>query len=119
MKFIHRFSKTVSCVCEIPDTPPEPGTVHDREIVWKGRPKKKHLSQYIAWQNELNRLLASEIWHLKLMHCFRIAKNKWQFWCYEPGQAPKLVKIGSEPEEPYSEATHMGVFDADADDEYE
>jgi hypothetical protein len=107
--FIHRFSKSVSCVCEIADEPPEPGILHDRQILWKGQPKRKHIRTYVAWQNEINRMLSSE-WQMKLMHCFRVAKGKWEFWCYEPNHAPKLEKIGSEPEQPYCEATHVGAF---------
>jgi hypothetical protein len=112
LKFIHRFSKKVSCVFETPDTPPERGTIHDREIVWTGQPKRKHLTEYIAFQNEANRVL-SNFWDMKLMHCFRIAKNKWQFWAYEPNKAPRLIKVGDEPEEPFSETNHSCIFDSD------
>jgi hypothetical protein len=117
MTFIHKFSRSVTCRCEVEDTPPEPGTVTvtDREIFWQGQPKKKHLGAYIQWQNEVNRILSAE-WGMKLMHCFRIAKNRWQFWCHEPNQPPVLVKVGNEPEMPYSEATHNCVFDADAEE---
>jgi hypothetical protein len=116
LTFIHKFSRTVQCRVEISDEVPEPGTIGDREIFWSGRPKKKHVDEYLRFQHELNRTLADS-WNRKLLLCFKVSKNSWQFWSYSPGEAPRLEKVGNEPEMPYTETNHYGVFSADEEDE--
>ena len=115
--FIHRFSKTVSCNCEVPESPPPPGSVTGRVIVWMGQPKKKHVREYVLWQHTVNRELADS-WGIRLMHCYRVEKNRWEFWTYAPGEPPRRDKISDEePSQPYTECDHLGVFDTNANEE--
>jgi hypothetical protein len=93
--FIHRFSPTVSCTIEIGDNPPETATIDDRNVVWEGKPKPKHVPEYMRWCHEVNRQLANE-WDKKIMQVFMISETKREFWAYEPGNPPKRLSEANE-----------------------
>ena len=90
MTFIHRFSRSVSCTLEITDEPTEPGTSHIKDVVWTGRPKSKHLTEYVYWMHSVNSHLA-DLWQMKIMYAVQSSPAVWEFWGYEPGKPPKRI----------------------------
>jgi hypothetical protein len=90
VKFIHRFSRSVTCAVEIADELPERGVSHIRNVVWSGNPKKRHLAEYIFWMHALNAHL-SDLWQEKIMYVVQRSPRNWEFWDYEPGKPPKRL----------------------------
>jgi hypothetical protein len=88
--FVHKFSSSVSCTLQVEDGPPAGGKQFERNLVWDGDPKPRHLREYVRWTNEVNRQLADE-WNIKIMQCFMITPTQAEIWCYEPGKPPKVV----------------------------
>lgn len=86
------FGKGVMCEMQVADTPPEKGTKHILGMAWEGKPNGRHMRQYIAWVNAVNKTLADE-WGIKIMHVFQTAPNSFEAWEYEPNKAPKLVTL--------------------------
>jgi hypothetical protein len=77
MTFVHRFSRSLSCTMTVSDDPPSNGENFVQQVEWTERPKTKHLANH---------------WNLRLMQAVQTDPRLWEFWGYEPGQAPKLMK---------------------------
>ena len=61
----------------------EKGQSHIQSVQWTGRPKRKHIAEYIGFCHEVNRHLA----------------EVWEVWQHRPGQAPKRAgHIETNPE---------------------
>jgi hypothetical protein len=59
--FIHHFSRSVSCEVTLPDNPPAKGSeVQIQSFEWIGRPRKKHLAEYIRWVHVVNQHAADK-----------------------------------------------------------
>lgn len=86
------FGKGITCEMHTTDTPPEKGTKHILGMEWEGKPKKRHMRQYIAWVNTVNKTLTDE-WGIKIMHVFQTAPNSIEAWQYEPNKAPQRVSL--------------------------
>jgi hypothetical protein len=91
MTFTHRFSRTLSCTMTVSDEPPAGGENYIQKIEWTGRPKAKHTREYVRWCHVIYSHLANH-WNLRLMQAVQIGPRLWEFWGYEPGQTPKLLK---------------------------
>jgi hypothetical protein len=90
MKFIHRFSRSLSCEMTVADEPPLGGEFHIRNVAWTGRPKPKHVREYVRWIHVVNEHLAN-LWGFKLMHAVQVEPRLWELWGYEPGKPAKLL----------------------------
>ena len=91
MTFTHRFSRSLSCTMTIVDQPPAAGARHIQSIEWTGRPKHKHLREYVRWRHVVNAHLA-ELWKLRIMEAIGTGPRTWECWGYTPGEAPKLLE---------------------------
>jgi hypothetical protein len=96
VKFIHRFSPSVLCELETTEEMPAKGESHVLNVIWSGRPKRKHVPEYIRWMHLVNQRCA-EMWSAKIMHCFQLTPHTWKFWTYEPGKAPQCIDPTREP----------------------
>lgn len=94
LRFIHHFSRELSCELQVPAQPPGPGQPLTIQSQWTGRPKPKHLKTYRRWVLLTNQTLADQ-WGRRLLYALGIAPNRTEFWAFEPGHAPKL--LGTSP----------------------
>ena len=90
MKFIHRFSRSLSCEMTVADEPPPGGSLHVRDVEWTGRPKPKHIREYVRWCHVVHEHLAN-LWGLKLMHAVQVEPRLWELWGYQPSKPAKLL----------------------------
>ena len=90
MTFTHRFSRTLSCTMTVTDQPPAGGERYIQKIEWTGRPKPKHVREYVRWRHVVNAHLA-QLWNFRIMEAIEIGPRTWEFWGYTPGEAPKLL----------------------------
>jgi hypothetical protein len=99
MRYVHRFSRTVSCEIEVTEDPPAKGASHVLSVEWTGNRKKSHIPEYMRWMHLVNQKCA-EKWKLKLMHVFQKSPNPgdWEAWGYEPGKPPVKVELPLKPE---------------------
>jgi hypothetical protein len=88
VRFIHRFNRSLCCEMLVSDTPPEKGRPHIQAIEWSGRPKPKHLREYIRFCHVVNSHLADH-WQMSLLHVFQTGPRTLEIWQYHPSQAPK------------------------------
>jgi hypothetical protein len=89
--FVHRFNSSLKCTVQVTDSAPPHGSQHVLNAEWTGRPKPKHLREYIRWMNEVNRQLADE-WNIRMMQVFMVTPTQWEFWGYAPGEPPTMLK---------------------------
>jgi hypothetical protein len=75
----------------ISDQPPSGGTRYIQKIEWTGRPKPKHIREYVRWRHVVNTHLAAH-WNLRLMEAVQTNPRLWEFWGYAPGEPPKLLQ---------------------------
>jgi hypothetical protein len=95
MTFIHRFSRSLTCTMTVSDNPPANGENFVQQVEWTERPKPKHTREYVRWCHTVYSHLADH-WHLRLMQAVQTGPRLWEFWGYEPGLAPKLLKKSSD-----------------------
>ncbi len=90
MTFVHRFSRSLSCTMTVADDPPATGANYVQQIKWTGRPKSKHVGEYVRWCHTVYSHLANH-WNLRLMQAIETGPQLWEFWGYTPGEAPELL----------------------------
>jgi hypothetical protein len=90
MKFIHRFSRSLSCEMTVRDEAPAPGQSHVKSIEWIGQPKPKHVAEYRQWVLHTTSILA-ERWNVSILYGLGVGPKCTEFWQFEPGKAPKLL----------------------------
>jgi hypothetical protein len=88
MKFVHRFSRSLSCEMMVSDEPPSKGDRHIQELKWTGRPKPKQIAQYRRW-GSVNDRDACPRWNQEILYGLGVSSTCTAF---EPGQPPKLVE---------------------------
>jgi hypothetical protein len=81
VRFIHKFSRSLSCKMLVSDTPPKKGQPHIQEVEWTGRPKPKHLREYIRFCHVVNSHLAAH-WQISLLHVVQTSPTLWEAWEY-------------------------------------
>jgi hypothetical protein len=81
MKFIHKFNRSLSCEVLVSDTPPEKGQSHIQSIEWTGRPKRKHVSEYVRFCHVVNSHLADH-WQISLPRIVQTSPTIWECWEY-------------------------------------
>jgi hypothetical protein len=59
-------------------------------VEWTGRPKSKHLREYVRFCHVVYSHLADH-WQLRLLNVVQTRPTLWEIWEYRPGQAPKLT----------------------------
>lgn len=91
LRFIHRFSRSVSCEITLPDTPPLSGAFVMLPCGWIGKPKRRHLPIYRRWILFVSQSLADR-WGQKLLYALGVSANQTELWEFEPGLAPRLVE---------------------------
>jgi hypothetical protein len=91
MKYVHRFTRSLSCEVEVADQPPPQGTNHILAIVWDGQRKAKHHPEYLRWMHFIHSDCANR-WNKKFMQAVQLPDQSWQFWVYVPGQAPRRLE---------------------------
>jgi hypothetical protein len=91
LKFIHRFSRSVICEMRVEDQAPQPGQMLRHTCEWSGRPKPKHISTYRQWILFVIQTLADR-WEKKVLYALGVSPRRTEFWAFEPGQPPKLIK---------------------------
>jgi hypothetical protein len=91
MTFVHRFSRSLSATMIISNDPPVHGESCVQNVEWTGHRKMKHLPEYVRWSHEIYRYLANH-WNLRLMQAFEMSPGRWEFWIYDPGEAPKRLQ---------------------------
>ena len=91
LTFVHRFSRSVQCEMKVRDEPPGPRKTLSCERQWIGRPKRKHLPDYRRWCLHVTQLLADR-WNQRVLYALSTIANSTEFWLFEPGAAPKLLK---------------------------
>jgi hypothetical protein len=92
LTFIHRFSRTLSCEMRVPSAPPRAGQPFNPICIWTGgRPKKKHIPEYRQWVLLTNQSLADQ-WGIRIGYGLGVTAHETEFWCFEPGGPPKLLK---------------------------
>jgi len=84
------FGGGITCEVKISETFPEKGKTHIVEHQWSRHPNKNIVRPYVAWMNTVNQQMANQ-WGQRLMHCYQVGKNLWEFWLYVPGEKPKMV----------------------------
>jgi hypothetical protein len=90
MKFVQKFSRSLSCEMVVCDEPPEKGQCHVQSVEWIGRPKRKHLPEYVRFCHVVNAHLA-DLWQMSILQLLQTSPTNWEAWEYRPGQAPKRV----------------------------
>jgi hypothetical protein len=90
MKFVHRFSHSVSWEMIVSDEPPSKGESHIQELKWTSRPKPKHIAQYRQW-GQSTAILAQR-WKQQILYGLGVSSTSTELWAFEPGQPPKLVE---------------------------
>src|SRR5262245_51985813 len=90
MKFIHRFSHSLSCEMTVTDEPPAAGQSHVQSIEWIGELKSKHIAEDRQWVLHTTSILA-ERWNLSILYGLGVSPQRTEFWQFEPGKAPKLL----------------------------
>ena len=92
LKFVHYFSRSLQCELQVPAAPPGPNEMLLPVCVWiGGRPKKKHVREYRQWALLVHQSLADQ-WGKRIAYGLGVAPNRTEFWCFEPGCAPKLLQ---------------------------
>lgn len=92
LTFVHRFSRSVSCEMRVLNQAPRPGQSLTLDHEWTGRPKRKHLDAYRQWTLCTIQRLADR-WQKRILYALGVAHDRTEFWAFEPGCAPKLLKI--------------------------
>jgi hypothetical protein len=96
LRFIHRFSRTLSCEFQIPAAPPAPGQLLSPTCCWSGRPKPKHIPAYRQCALLVHQSVADQ-WQQRILYALGIAPDRTEIWPFEPGEPPKLlgkIKVG-------------------------
>jgi len=88
LRFVHRFSPTLSCEIQIPVNPPGPGEMFSPVCLWSGR-SPKHVPAYRQWVLVTNQTLADR-WGQRILYGLGIAPNR-QIWGFEPSSPSKLL----------------------------
>jgi hypothetical protein len=92
LRFVHRFSRSVSCEMRVTDQPPASGETFQAACQWTGPgPKPKHIPAYRQWILYTTQLLADR-WQKRLLYALGVAPNRTEVWAFEPGSVPKLLK---------------------------
>jgi hypothetical protein len=92
LRFIHRFSRTLSCELHIAAQPPDPEKILSPVYVWTGgRPKKKHVKEYRQWALLVHQRLADQ-WQQSILYALGIPPNQMELWSFESHRSPKLLK---------------------------
>jgi hypothetical protein len=92
LRFVHHFSRSVSCEMQVADQPPDSGETFPAVCQWSGPgPKPKHIPAYRQWILYTTQLLADR-WQKRILYGLGVAPNRTEFWAFEPGAAPKLLK---------------------------
>jgi len=76
---------------KVVDEPPGQGKALSVAHEWTGQPKRKHLDAYRRWTLYTTQLLA-ERWQKRILYGLGVAPNRTEFWAFEPGAAPKLLR---------------------------
>jgi hypothetical protein len=66
VKFVHKFSRSLSCQVVVCDEPPEKGQTHVQSVEWIGQPKRKYLPEYLRFCHVMNRHLADQ-WQMSIL----------------------------------------------------
>ena len=74
LRFVHRFSPTLSCEIQIPVNPPGPGEMFSPVCLWSGR-SPKHVPAYRQWVLVTNQTLADR-WGQRILYGLGIAPNR-------------------------------------------
>ena len=91
LRFIHRFSRTLQCELHIAAQPPRPGQMLSLACLWTGKPKKKHIPADRQWVLVTNQHLTDH-WGIRISYGLGVSPNQTEFWSFEPGGSPKLLK---------------------------
>jgi hypothetical protein len=91
LKFINRSSRSVICEMRVEDQVPQPGQMLGHTCEWSGRLKPKHISAYQQWILFVTQALADR-WEKKVLYALGVSPRRAEFWAFEPGQPPKLIK---------------------------
>jgi len=75
----------------VKDEPPVSGSLLSINHEWIGRPKPKHIAEYRQWTLITNQFLADR-WNQRILYCLGTKPNQTEFWQFEPGKSPQLVK---------------------------
>ena len=74
----------------VTDELPANGVYHIQNIEWTGRPKPKHIPEYVRWRHVVNAHLAN-LWNFRIMEAIQTSPQTWEFWAYAPGETPKRL----------------------------
>jgi hypothetical protein len=88
--FIHRFSRSVSCRFIIAERCPEPGGILEPTIIWIGKPRRKHFSDYCRWTLYVFQTLADH-WAGEIASALVTKNNTKELWLFKPLEAPQLI----------------------------
>jgi len=90
--FTCNFGNGVSVKTHIPSIPPNNPIQFNPTIEWKGKPNcRKHFRPYITWMNQVMQQTA-DTWGQKILRGYHNERGAIEFWSYEPGKIPKLLK---------------------------
>jgi len=90
VKFVHGFSRSLSCEVVVCDEPPDKGQSLVQSVEWIGQPKRKHLPEYLRFCHVVNSHLA-DLWQMSILQLLHTSPTNWEAWKYRPGQAPKRI----------------------------
>jgi len=74
----------------VADQPPTNDVQHIQNIEWTGRPKRKHIPEYVRWRHVVNAHLA-KLWNFRIMEAIQTGPQTWEYWAYAPGETPKRL----------------------------
>jgi len=86
LRFLHKFSRTVSCELRVPDRAPPPGSRNVLSIEWTG-----HNDAYRQWVLATNQILANR-WGISMLYALGTHRNRTELWEFTPGGTPKLIE---------------------------
>jgi len=91
LRFIHHFSRSVSCEMFVRDSAPGPGEAFQFHCQWTGQPRPKHFTEYRRWVLHTTQQLA-ERWQKRIGYALGVSPSCTEFWCFEPGCTPTLLE---------------------------
>jgi hypothetical protein len=91
LRFIHHFSRSLKCEMLVRDIAPGPGESFQFTCQWTGQPRPKHLPEYRRWILYTAQLLVDR-WQKRIGYALSVSPSCTEFWTFEPGAAPKLLK---------------------------
>jgi hypothetical protein len=89
LRFVHSFSKGLTCEFKIPDECPRAGRFLKPTITWRGMPKHKNFGTYRTWLFFVFQTLADR-WGNRILYALQADPNKVVIWGFTPGQVPHL-----------------------------